>query len=240
MGENQTGCAFAIRFLVEFPDKIECGGIVFFKVVTSLTIMFALFAIGFVLTQHARQGVRLPASIPKTKIFDFTKIAQGSPEIALRKHILNKSEALVKNGSFGVRVGHFMVQNSEGRTESACDVYDSVTYTFEAEGMAVNGQRPKLILSGLCHSETQATTLEPLWIPVAELMKKPAGNMDYSSNDSDQTTIRLEDMDMIWPRHWVLSTIQFHGRDQSTAPLILDRQEVYRYSRSPLVMYWQL
>ena len=190
----------------------------------------------FVFTQHAKDG-RLPASLPKTKVFDFTQLEQGQ-NVTLRKHILNKSEAVADHDRFGIRVGHFMVRNSSGQTEGACDMYDSVTYTFEAEGMAVNGERPKLVLSGKCHSQNESS-LEPLWIPVGDLVKRPAGNMDYSLNDADQTNVHFEDMDMVWPKHWVLSGVKFQSHDPATTPLTMDRLEVYKYSRTPLVMYWK-
>lgn len=177
---------------------------------------------------------RGPAAIDHKSIF-------GRPAAndlqALAKEILKGAEIKVAKQESALVLAHFDVAVS-GQTKGLCEVFDRIEVRFEAEGMAVNGARPSLLIEGPCEIGS-SSRIRPIFIPVMMLKaERPATGVEMTFSPHRQFTYRTENFDGSWPAHWVLTEIRGFSQMADKIEFRLGRREIYTHSQGPLQMIW--
>jgi hypothetical protein len=203
-------------------------------------LVFATAVIGgrYYSRHHFHGGVttpRVPAAIPK--VFDYTHLEGEALETAVQRRLLSGTEFTKADEGIELHVGHFVTNDGEGHPAFACDVYNRVTFIFEAEGFATGGERPTLTVEGPCEMGENVSEMKALLVPVEKVLSEKPGNLELSYAEAGAVSMKFTNMSEDWPRQWVLSGIKIFNRDDGRS-IILDQKSMRKLSSNPLTMIW--
>jgi hypothetical protein len=129
--------------------------------------------------------------------------------------------------------------NENNQKDFACGYYDKVTLTFEAEGVAVSGEKPTLTVQTGCGVGANINAMSPIHIPLNKLMAEKPGNSEYKFFD-EQTPISITSSNPPpdWPKTWVLSEVKLSNTQNSSRVLHLTRDDLRQENSKPILMKW--
>ncbi len=113
------------------------------------------------------------------------------------------------DGQFEYQFSQFAAQDSMGRDNLACLVYDRVRIEFIAEGQAVSGEKPRLVVESPCRIQGgDVLRMNAVRIPASELQESPLTGepIEIEGNDALFEVIGAADE---WPRYWLLKKVDF-------------------------------
>jgi hypothetical protein len=181
---------------------------------------------------------RIPASIPKTA--DLTQLQGESLVLAAKMKILTQMTIDTQTpGIAAVRLGNFVQMNAQNETDFACGVYNHITLSFAAEGVAVSGERPILIVDSPCTVSGDINTLEPVAVPFDQIKAQSTRNHDFTlQNQGRSLHIQSLNSPEAWPTKWSLTDITMtHDLDPSRV-LHISPDDIRRNLNKPLFMNW--
>lgn len=182
---------------------------------------------------------RQPAAIDKARIFDVSYLEGGALKTASAKQLLQQAEVHIAKNDVSVSLGHFVAKSPNGERRLLCDIYDRVELSFEADGVAINGERPRLIVTGPCVPSENLNHMNAIHIPYAEIMNQRAGDGEFSFGVAPDHFYKITNVGNQWPDQWILSEVRLLNKTNPAAFLQLDRRDVYNFSTKPIVLNWQ-
>lgn len=199
-------------------------------------IGFGLIGYQFVSRSKDSTIPRNPAAIPKTQYFDFSKLESGDLEAASRKRLLRGSHLIARKNRIGITLGHFIMRDESGQSVMACDYYDKIQMDFEAEGMAVSGDRPRMTIEAPCSAGEDQSVTRTIWLPLDEILANPPADGDISILQEMNLVLSFKNLDFMWPEHWVLSKVRLLNQANNKRELLIEREEIYRISDVPMTL----
>ncbi len=213
-----------------------------------------LFSLGFVaalelLRSHRHELVviesyeseprdsRTPAAI--RRVYDYSHLVGNALQTAVQNHLVGESRIVQGSEGPGVQLVHFVVKNKTGEKSFACDEYDTLELTFYADGVLESGSSPVMIAETPCRFTQDVNLIDPVWIPVKQLVADRPGNMDLSLNTMPQPLrLQFKDMPPFWPGKWVLTSIRMFKKDNPVVSLRIESDQIRRLSPRPLTVYF--
>jgi hypothetical protein len=180
---------------------------------------------------------RSPASIEQQNLFGFINHTD-SLQVTLHKDIVTSLQIAKNERNFQINVRNFLVKN-DLENMHLCEYFNSYTLTFEAEGIATSGERPTMVVSSPCEVSAKTNMPIPVVVPVTDIFKLKPNDTDVSFEVNPKASFSFRNISDMWPEYWVLSKVQFTNSEFSSRDVIIDRKEVYRLSRTPIVMSWE-
>lgn len=185
------------------------------------------------------QALRDPAAIPKVEMFDFSNLNGDELKEAMTKQILRDFEIKKKNNLFEFQFGNFLADKNNGDPQYFCDYFGKVSLVFEAEGMAVSGERPQLVVTSTCKTTPDYKASEPIKIPADLIKKLKASNIDWNYDQQPGASYSFRNIDGFWPDYWVLSSVKLSHSNDTSKDLTLDRYIIYKNTPTPPTMSWE-
>ncbi len=182
---------------------------------------------------------RYPAAIDKARIFDVSYLEGGALKSASAKQLLQNAEVQISTNDITVSLGHFVAKSPSGDRRLLCDIYDRVELSFEADGMAINGDRPRLIVTGPCNLSENLNRMSPIHIPYVDILNQRPGSDEFSFGTAPDHVFKALNVYAQWPDQWILTEVKLHNKTNPAAFLQLDRRDVYNFSAKPIVLNWQ-
>lgn len=151
-------------------------------------------------------SLRDPAAI--RRMYDYSNLQGSALQTALQHRLVDGARIVAENGNVGLELGHFVVQDASGDKVFACQKYSKMVLSFEAEGIAVAGEKPTMELEGVCQMADNINSIAPLWIPVARVLGEPVmdGELDY--RDAQPVKLRFAHVVDAWPKRWALKSVR--------------------------------
>ncbi|HEX4924159.1 MAG TPA: hypothetical protein VFV50_08735 [Bdellovibrionales bacterium] len=178
---------------------------------------------------------RTPAAIPKT--FDYSHLEGPALESAIQRRLLTGTEFTRVADGVELHLGHFVTSNNDGKPAFACEVFNRVTFTFEADGFATAGERTTLEVEGPCEMSANISEMQPLLIPVGNILNEKPGNLELNYMIGTPISLKFSNMPDEWPRQWVLSGIKIYNREDGRS-FIVDQKNLRKLATEPLTMVW--
>lgn len=210
--------------------------------------LFALMAVlGFFVTKMSWNGEtfisvsnirdqeqRSPAAVKK--VFDYSQF-EGTVLSSMSKQRIVLNASVAKNeGSIGVALGHFVVKSDQGQPLLACQMYDKVVLEYEAEGMAVGGETPRMQVRGPCSVVQDLNRMESLWIPFAKIQAEKAVDGEFNFNEPNSISIEFRSLAGEWPKRWAFKAVQLMDSKNNNSDLSVSAVEAGREVASALVI----
>ena len=176
----------------------------FFIIIFSAAL--GCFIVSFSL--HKFQAERVPAAV--RQVYDITHL-HGSPlQEAMKERLLGGLETFKDDQGVGIGLGHFAFSLDSGEKVLGCRAYQKVILSFEAEGVAVNGEKPTMTVEGKCEYSADLKKINPLWIPVAKIFGEKPSEGEFSDNNR-AIKLKFSHVADEWPRQWVLVGMTVQG-----------------------------
>ncbi|MNJ91221.1 hypothetical protein D3C87_88680 [compost metagenome] len=206
------------------------------KFVAVCGLFVVMFVAGFCYFNFYSTPYRInrdPAAIGK--VFDFSHLKGEKLQEAVKQRLL--AGFTLKKGpeGAGIGLGHFVFLDQAGERKLACQEFSKITLTFEGDGASVAGDRPVMDVEGACEYSADMSRINPLWIPVAQILGEKAGDGDFQFNEGNPVAIRFMNIPDEWPRTWILKSVKLMNENNSQA-VIVEGSDVVEYLGHPLVL----
>lgn len=184
----------------------------------------------------ANSNLRTPAAIKRE--LDFSRLDGAELISATQKRLVTAARMIIHEDAIGVELGHFVTRDENGKRQLACDsLYNRLTLSFDAEGMASAGEKSTMVIDAPCLiSEKDITAISPVWVPVKDLLSGPANDVEFTP--SPGTRIKFENMSGSWPVMWSLQTIRLYSSSDTGRSVTINSRELRELRKSPFVMNW--
>jgi hypothetical protein len=220
----------------------------FKKLNLSSFLLGALFLVLlFFIVQEAKKEVarnekaqlvsRIPASIPRSS--DLSGLQGDLLARAGKMKLLSGLSVEQSQGSASIHLGNFVMLNQQQKKDFVCGVYNHITISFEAEGVAVGGEKPSLIVDAPCTVGSDISTLAPIEIPFSQIKSQGVQNQEMIiQQSSGPLHIVSGNNAEAWPRQWSLVDIRMTNDSDPTQSLHVTQEEVRKNTNKPVLMNW--
>ncbi len=176
---------------------------------------------------------RDPAAINKT--FDFSHLRGSDLEFAVKQRLLAGVELQKENGDQGISFGHFVFVDASGQKKFACQEFNKINLTFVADGMATSGEAAEMVVQGNCEFSSDATRINPLWIPVAKILNEKVADGEYNYQQTSNVSVKFDNVSDEWPKTWLLKSIELK-KENSAETMSIQGDEVSKVLGRPFVI----
>lgn len=198
-----------------------------------LLLLVVCFGVGYWMVNSTTTQFligRDPAAIRQS--YDFTHLRGSALEVAMKERTLAGLGFVREKDSVGVHLGHFALLNSAGEKTLACREYPKVILHFEAEGVVVNGERPRMEVEGGCEFNDDLTRIQPLHIPIERILGERPADGEFQFREGRPVAVRFSHLSDEWPRRWVLVGVKMTGRTEFS----VDRNDVIKVLGRPALI----
>jgi len=154
--------------------------------------------------------------------------------------LLHDARLFKDDFSIGLQLGHPLLNRAGGLRAFGCEVrdhsgaYDRIELRFVGQGVGEAGEPARMSVTAPCHAKENLNRLDTIWVPLAEVYRRPATDQEFEVGGPSPVSVRLEDVPAVWPESWVLMSIRLFREDDQEPPLILDTDEL-RQARPQLI-----
>lgn len=170
--------------------------------------------------------------------FDFSHLKGERLQDAVKQRLMAGLTLKKDTQGAGISLGHFVFIDERGEKKMACQAFGKVSFTFEAEGVSVGGDKPQMEVEGRCENSADMAMINPLFIPVANILGERPGDGEFQFNQGSGITVRFANLPESWPKMWLLKSVKLVNEKNSEA-LVVESDEVARYLGHPVVLSWK-
>jgi len=181
---------------------------------------------------------RNPASIGKA--YDFSALQGPILEQAAKQRILDGLDIHKDLQSDSIQLGNFVLLNDQNQKDFVCGLYNHVTLSFEAEGVAVSGDKPTLIVDAPCTVASDINNLVPIKIPFNQIKAQNPKSHDMSLQQEGGGLLHIQSGNNSdsWPNQWSLTEINLTQDSVPSRILHINQQDIQGYANKPVFMKW--
>lgn len=182
---------------------------------------------------------RSPAAVRNTS--DYSEVSYRNLGAAPEVQLIAEAEVEMREGSAGIYLGNPLFRTTRGN-EFGCRVkereglYDRVELHFIGSGISTSGDTAEMIVEAPCESVDLAWALQPVWIPIQQIVSGPAKDMDLAVDGEHPVNVRLRHMPDEWPPQWVLTKVKLYRADDGEYFFEADSEKM-RFARHSLLFF---
>ena len=172
---------------------------------------------------------------------DLNKVTQQPLKVSFKDQFLEGAVIAKSSAMTELQFNQFMEKDSQGKNSLSCLVYDKVKITFEADGMAVSGQKPQFEVETPCSFNGEnLAKMNAIKIPVNLLTKETAESGEFAYDSTPGTIYRLKFALGEWPKSWFMKSVSFVSESGKQEVFYTDQfiQESGADSARHLFMTW--
>ncbi len=143
---------------------------------------------------------RDPAAI-NGKVFQISQLSPSQIKQQLNNKI--KIQAVI-DGQKALRL--------EGFSSALCKTYSQVELSFEAEGIAVEGIAPSMLVKAPCEAGQDPAEMASIIIPYSMILSEKPRNAEFRF-DGFSSRFEFKHSSDEWPRTWILKSVQFKSEE---------------------------
>ncbi len=175
------------------------------------------------------------------KILDISQM-EGSIFSSLSSQKLLTNSQLSKDSNdnvYLVTLGHYVMRTKEGKMFLACQMYDKVLLKYEAEGVASNGDLPKMEIMADCNLlGNDINHIAPIKIPAKEILAQTPGEGEINFKENYNIVVNFMNVSESWPKQWALKSVTLTDTKKNQFDTALDVAQVPLTISKNLNMDW--
>ena len=179
---------------------------------------------------------RSPAAI--RRVFDFSHLDGSALRLASQKRLVTDARVILADSKVGLELGHFVTKAADGSRLFACEFYDRITLSFEAEGVAENGEKAILKVDGPCAMGDDLNRMAPIWLPTGRFAREKSTDMELTYAESEGVSFKFENMPTAWPHSWILTSIRVFNAEEAGREISISQREMREMSDHPIRVVW--
>ena len=152
--------------------------------------------------------------IPLGVEFDLSRFDGVSLSRRIKYRIFENAKWIDNGDEHQLVLGNAKFKNSREKTTTLCDAYSMIELVFQAEGIAIAGDAPKIVLRTSCESTEGSEFLNPISIPWKRIKNLKPKERNYKEGN---TTLFFRSLDDFWPLEWSLFEMRLYPPDGSNS-----------------------
>lgn len=191
------------------------------------------------IASHEETNTRAPASADR---FDLSLLDQAEFKKAFKYQMLGESLVIATPDAQGVRLGHFIMPDRDGKAVFACEKFGFIELIYSAEGIAISGEIPKMIVRGPCYESDDQKTIDALMIPFKEVLKAPLSQSQFRfpiAGRRENVSVFFTNVVEKWPTLWNLTGIKLYS-EKSSETLGITGYEIISVMGEPMTLNFQV
>ncbi len=171
---------------------------------------------------------------------DLSPLSETDFNRAFKYKLVTPLAIVTAENSMGVQLGNFYIHGTDEQKIFVCSKYNVLELTFEAEGIAVSGNIPRMTVRGPCQTSEDFKSIQALSIPVQSILASPVQQTEFqvaSEESQDKTSIVFHYPADSWPKQWNLVGIKLYS-DYSTEVLAVTGYEIISILGQPFTLQW--
>lgn len=196
--------------------------------------IFTIFILIAIVSLLYSQNIRRPASQNEVDIavgFDLRQEPPVSLYKQLKKRLIQQATWLSRPHERGLVWPNTQFLSSDHTETLFCEEYLKMKLIFQAEGLALSGEIPRMTLETNCPSNENEESLRAIWIPIKKIRQLKALNQSWGENGLQFT---FSGLDESWPLEWSLIEAQFFTNNGVDGILSFTGTEVFTVLGQPL------
>lgn len=168
-------------------------------------------------------------------------LSEASPE-EFRKAFKYQVLKNVELDSFatgpGIKLGLFLMKSPAGSRVFVCDRYPTLDLYFAAEGIAISGEIPKMVVRIPCTVSEDQNHIAAFPIPFQQIFSSSVSQFEFTTTAPgirEAGKIYFRNVVDEWPQEWTWIGVKFYGQDASDT-LEINGYEVISVLGEPLVL----
>ncbi|MEK6774389.1 MAG: hypothetical protein AABY64_10635 [Bdellovibrionota bacterium] len=168
--------------------------------------------------------------IPLEVEFDLTNFEGVTLNKRIKYRLFEHAKWISDENTHGLILGNVKFKDAKDKTVTLCEAYPTIELTFQAEGVAVAGETPKIILRTPCSSEVDSPFLNTITLPWKRIKSLKPNEKNYKEGS---ITLFFRSLDEFWPLEWSLFEIKLYPSDVKN-PFITTGYDVAAIRNEPL------
>lgn len=210
------------------------------KVYKALGLFAICFLCAYAFMLHTAEWTpssRDPAAV--RQIYDFSNLSGDDLQSAIKNRLLKGATVVRENQSLGIQLGHFALASATGEKTMACREFEKVTMRFEADGVAINGDRPVMEIEGPCEISGDINTISPLFIPVDKVLAEKSNDGVMEFNEGQSISLKFHGMPEQWPKRWLLTSVKLSSQTEQKQ-ILVESEEMGHILGRPLMLNFSI
>lgn len=170
--------------------------------------------------------------------FDLSEASPAEFRKAFKYQMLKNVELVQLPEGPGLKLGLFLLKNASGAKVFVCDQYPTMDLHFMAEGVAISGEVPRMILRVPCIVSDDQKHIAAFPIPFDKIFSSPVSQYEFEVSAPglrETGKIYFRSVADFWPTDWAWTGVKLYGRDPSDT-LEINSYEVLSVLGEPLIM----
>lgn len=192
-------------------------------------VLFAMITfILIVVYYNQKSPIRFPSSnqiglLPDNS-YDLSMVDPNDFKKAMQFRVLNLLRVNENSEESSFEFGHFLMADENGQKVKLCEKYPFIQMQFYAEGMAISGTPPQILVTSSCIPTADDSHIEAIKINIV--------------NSADNTQIQiLPEQDPPITReidHWYLNKMTFYNSEKKS--LVIDGYQILETLGHPILL----
>lgn len=169
--------------------------------------------------------------------FDLSETSPEDFKKAFKYQILKDVSVKTMDQSQQLYLGLFLIKNEKGEPVFVCDQYPTLDLIFAADGVAISGEIPHMIVRSPCLVAHDQKHIESYPIPLQRIYQSPLSHefVIESVNSQESGRIYFRGVVERWPQDWNLVGIKLYGKNPTNV-LEINGYEVISVLGEPLTI----
>lgn len=170
--------------------------------------------------------------------FDLSEATPEEFRKAFKYQVLKNVELEHFEDGPGVKLGLFLMKAPSGSKVFVCDRYPTLDLIFSADGMAISGEIPKMVVRLPCTISDDQNHIAAFPIPFARIFASSPEQYEFTTTTTgarEGGKIFFMNVAGFWPQQWNWTGVKFYGQDP-TDSLEINGYEVISVLGAPLTL----
>ena len=161
---------------------------------------------------------------------DLTEYEGSALAKRIKYRLFEKAKWVSDQSSHHLILGNLKFKNSEGHVVHLCDEFQLLEFVFQADGIVVSGDAPKIIIRSSCSAKGDSEYLNPVSIPWKTIQNLDPFTKEHKAGAS---MLYFRSLDDFWPLEWTLLEMKLYSK-KSKAPMQITGYDVITIRNFPL------
>lgn len=115
-----------------------------------------------------------------------------------------------------IQIGLFLIQDNEGKAVPMCEKYPTIDFVFSADGIAISGKSPTIILRVPCIVDFDNKHTAAFRIPFTDIFNGPLHPETLKVSNSvnqEQGSLFIYNESSEWPQDWIWTGLKLYSKD---------------------------
>lgn len=160
---------------------------------------------------------------------DLTEYEGSALQKRIKYRLFEKARWVADQSNHHLVLGNLKFKNAEGQVVNLCDEFPLFELVFQADGIVVSGDAPKIVIRSSCSAKSEEY-LNPVTIPW-----KTIQNLDPLTTEHKTSTsvLYFRSLDDFWPLEWTLLEMKLYSK-KTKAPMKITGYDVITIRNFPL------